>query len=72
MPIDCPWCDLQSSVNLMPLSMCEKMELGEIRPTTISLQLADRCIKYPVAILDDVPIKVGDLYVPIGFVILEM
>ena len=65
-------CDLGSSVSLMPLSLCEKLELGELRPTTISLQLADHSVKYPVGILEDVLIKVGDLYIPIDFVILEM
>jgi len=29
-------------------------------------------VKYPVGVLEDVPINVGDLYVPIDFVILEM
>ena len=29
-------------------------------------------MKYPVGILEDVLIKVGDLYVPVDFVILEM
>ena len=56
----------------MPLSLCEKLELGEMRPTTISLQLADRSVKYHVGVLEDVPIKVGDLYVLVDFVILEM
>jgi len=56
----------------MPLSLCEKSKLGEMRPTTISLQLADRFVKYQVGVLEDIPIKVGDLYVPVDFVILEM
>ena len=43
-----------------------------MRPTTISLQLANYSVKHPVGVLEDVPIKVGDLYVPIDFVILEM
>jgi len=30
-------CELGSSVSLMPLFLCEKLELGEMRPTTISL-----------------------------------
>jgi len=72
MHIDRALYDLGSSMSLIPLSMCKKLELGEIRPTTISLQLADRSVKYPVGILEDVPIKVGDLYVPVDFVILEM
>ena len=29
-------------------------------------------MKYPVGVLEDVPIKEGDLYVPVDFVILEM
>jgi len=65
-------CDLGLSVSLMPVSLCEKLELGEMRPTTISLQLANRSVKYPMGVLKDVPIKVGDLYVSMDFVILKM
>ena len=70
--IECALCDLGSSVTLIPLSLCEKLDLGETRPTTISLQLEDRSVKYPVGILEDVLIKVEDLYMPVDFVILEM
>ena len=56
----------------MPLSLCKKWKLGEKRPTTISLQLKDRSVKYLVGVFEDVPIKAGDLYVPVDFVILEM
>ena len=38
----------------------------------VSLQLADRSIIYPYGILEDVPVKVGDYYVPGDFIILEM
>jgi len=38
-------CDLRLSVSLMPLSICEKLKLGEMRPATISLQLAYRSTK---------------------------
>ncbi|XP_075475594.1 uncharacterized protein LOC142506773 [Primulina tabacum] len=40
-------CDLGASINLMPYSCFEKLGIGEVKPTTISLQLADRSIKYP-------------------------
>ncbi|XP_050919008.1 uncharacterized protein LOC127136504 [Lathyrus oleraceus] len=46
--IDKALCDLGASVSLMPLSTCEKLNLGELRPTKISLQLADRSVKFPV------------------------
>jgi len=70
--IDRALCDLGSSVSLMPYSIFKRLGLGELRPTSISLRLADRFIKYPLGILEDVPIKVGDFYVPIDFVILDM
>ena len=34
-------CDLGASINLMPLSVFRKLGLGEAKPTTVSLQLAD-------------------------------
>ena len=64
-PINHTLYDLVSSISLMPLSLCEKLELGELRPITISLQLADCSVKYPIGILEDVPIKVRDLYVQV-------
>jgi len=65
-------CDLGSSVSLMSLSICEKWKLGEMRPTAISLQLAKHSVKYHLGVLEDVPTKVKDLYVPVDFVIIEM
>ena len=61
--IDRTLCDLDSSLNLMPYSFFKRLGIGELSPIFISLQLADRSIKYPMGILEDVPIKVGDFYV---------
>ncbi|XP_052188814.1 uncharacterized protein LOC127799091 [Diospyros lotus] len=47
-----------ASISLMPLSVCRKFGLKEIQPTTISLQLADRSVKYPSGILENVLVKV--------------
>ncbi|XP_058008270.1 uncharacterized protein LOC131182901 [Hevea brasiliensis] len=59
MNIDKDFCDLRASVSLMPLSIYQKLNMGELRPTTISLQLADRFVKYPIGILENIPIKMG-------------
>nr|XP_012573962.1 uncharacterized protein LOC101515058 [Cicer arietinum] len=64
--------DLGVNVSLMPLSICKKLHVGELKPTNISLQLVDQSIKYPVGILEDVPIKVGQLFILANFVVLEM
>ncbi|XP_019057027.1 PREDICTED: LOW QUALITY PROTEIN: uncharacterized protein LOC104805009 [Tarenaya hassleriana] len=60
------------SVNLLPLSIYKKLNVGELKPTHMALQLADRSVKYPLGILEDVPLKVGDYYVPVDFVVLDM
>ncbi|KAI3692075.1 hypothetical protein L6452_31884 [Arctium lappa] len=65
-------CDLGASINLMPLSIFRKLGLGEVQPTTITLQLADRSIKYPYGVIEDVLIKVDKFYFPVDFVVLDM
>ncbi|XP_057989070.1 uncharacterized protein LOC110660361 [Hevea brasiliensis] len=62
----------ESSVSLIPLSICQKLNIGELRSTTISLQLADRSVKYSVGILENIPIKVSKFFIPIDFVVLKM
>ncbi|XP_058744376.1 uncharacterized protein LOC131616994 [Vicia villosa] len=39
--IDKALCDLGASISLMPLSICEKLNMGDLRPTKMSVQLAD-------------------------------
>ncbi|XP_057246828.1 uncharacterized protein LOC130589556 [Beta vulgaris subsp. vulgaris] len=46
------------------LSICKKLNMGELKPTRISLQLADRTVKFPLGILEDVPLR-EDAQVPI-------
>ena len=46
-------CDLGKSVNLMPLSIFWKLGQGEVKPTTVCLQLVDRSIKHPRGIIED-------------------
>jgi hypothetical protein len=48
--IEQAWLDLGASVNLMPYSVYLQLGLGELKPTMVVLQLADRSIKTPKAI----------------------
>ncbi|KAL0345410.1 UNVERIFIED_CONTAM: hypothetical protein Sradi_4372300 [Sesamum radiatum] len=65
-------CDLGASVNLMPYSMFEKLGMHELTPTIITLQLADRSIKYPRENVEDVLVKVGKFIIPVDFIVLDM
>ena len=47
------------------------MGLGELKPTNITLSLADRSVKIPKGIVEDVLVKVDKFYYPVGFVVLD-
>ncbi|XP_050912281.1 uncharacterized protein LOC127127199, partial [Lathyrus oleraceus] len=70
--IDKALCDLGAGISVMPLSICKKLEMGELRPTKMSVQLADRSIKYPVGILENVPVRIGQFYIPTDFTIMDI
>ena len=65
-------CDLGASVNLMPLSIFRKLGLGEVQPTFITLQLADRSIIYPYGMIKDVLVKVDKFHFPADFLVLDI
>ena len=55
-------CDSGASINLMPYSVAKKLSLGEITPTTITLQMADRTLAKPEGIIKDVLVKWENLF----------
>nr|GEY71177.1 reverse transcriptase domain-containing protein [Tanacetum cinerariifolium] len=63
--------DLSASINLMPLSMWNKLSLPELSPTCMILKLADRSISRPVGVAEDVFVKVGTFYFPADFVVVD-
>jgi len=65
-------CDLGAIVSLMPLSVYKRVGIGELKPTRMTLQLADRSVRYSAGIVEDIPVKVGEIYVPDDFVVMEM
>ena len=65
-------CDSGASINLMPYSVAKKLSLGEITPTTVTLQMADRTLAKPEGIIEDVLVKVGKFIFPADFIILDI
>ena len=63
--------DLGANVNLLPYLVCNQLGLGELKPTTITLSLADISIKIPKGTVEDVMIQVDKFYYPIDFVVLD-
>ena len=63
--------DLGASVNLLPYSVYVDLGLGELEPTNITLQLADRSVKIPRGIVKDVLVQVDKFYFSVDFVVLD-
>ena len=69
--IDKSLLDLGASVHLMPYLVYKQLGLGELKPTNITLSLADRSVKIPKGIVEDVLVKIDKFYYPVDFVVLD-
>ena len=63
--------DLGASVNLLPFTEYERLGLGELKPTKMVIQLADRSTRLPRGVVEDVLIRVGEFIYPVDFIVLE-
>jgi hypothetical protein len=63
--------DLGASVNLLPYLVYLQLGLGELKPTSMTLQLADRLMKRPRGIIEDVLIKVDEIYFHVDFIVID-
>ena len=64
--------DLGSSVTLIPYSAYLELELGELKPSNCTLQLADRSVRTPRGRIDDVLVQITKGFFSIDFVVLDM
>jgi hypothetical protein len=64
--------DLGASVNLPLYLVYLQLGLGELKPTSMTLQLADRSMKRPRGIIKDVLIKVDKFYFLVDFIGIDM
>ena len=65
-------CDLGANIDLMTLSVVQRLSLGELTPTAITLQMADRSMSQPKGVLEDVLVKVGKFIFPVDFFVIKM
>ena len=56
----------------MPLLVVKKLSLGELTPTPMTLQMADKTMAQPEGVLEVVLIKVGKFIFPVDFVVMDM
>ena len=56
----------------MPKEIYEKILVDPLFYTNMHLQLADQSLCYPKGVLEDTIIRVGQSYIPLDFVVLEI
>ncbi|GJR12184.1 mitochondrial proton/calcium exchanger protein-like protein isoform X1 [Tanacetum coccineum] len=64
--------DLGASVSVMPLSTYLNLGLGELAHTKLTVELADRTVKYPKGIAENMLVGIGKFVFPVDFIILDM
>ncbi|GKC67766.1 putative reverse transcriptase domain-containing protein [Tanacetum coccineum] len=64
--------DLGASVSVMPLSTYLNLGLGELAQAKLTVELADRTLKYPKGIAENVLVGIGKFVFLVDFIILDM
>nr|GEV81098.1 reverse transcriptase domain-containing protein [Tanacetum cinerariifolium] len=63
--------NLSAIINLMPLSVWNKLSLPDLSPTCMTLELADRLISCPIGVAEEVYVKVGTFHFSVDFVVID-
>ncbi|GKD06077.1 hypothetical protein Tco_1181051, partial [Tanacetum coccineum] len=64
--------NLEASVSVMPLSTYLNLGLGELAHPKLTVELADRTVKHPKGIAENVLVGIGNFIFLIDFIILDM
>ncbi|GKE30493.1 hypothetical protein Tco_1445877 [Tanacetum coccineum] len=64
--------DLGASISVMPLSTYLNLGLGKLAHTKLIVELADRTVKYPKGIAENMLVGIGKFVFPVDFIILDM
>ncbi|GJV71447.1 reverse transcriptase domain-containing protein [Tanacetum coccineum] len=64
--------DLGASISLMPYSIFLRLNLGDLKPTQMCIELANKTTQFPKGIAENVVVKIDKFLFPVDFVILDM
>ena len=64
--------DLSASVNLLPYSYYEQFDLEKLKPTAVTLPLADKSVRVSRGRIENVLVQVDKFLFSIDFIALDM
>jgi hypothetical protein len=56
----------------MPKAVFDKLSYSTLEPISMCIQLADQSIRYPMGIVENIPVKIRDFFVLVDFMVLDM
>ncbi|GJU46384.1 putative reverse transcriptase domain-containing protein [Tanacetum coccineum] len=70
--IDKALADFGASISLMPYSMYARLDLGELKPTRMCIELENKSTQYPRWIAENVIVKIDKFIFPVDLLVLDM
>ncbi|KAG7535100.1 Aspartic peptidase domain superfamily [Arabidopsis thaliana x Arabidopsis arenosa] len=70
--LDNALCDSGASVNVMSVEMLKSIGVKDMKQPSSSIMFGDASLKYPLGLIEDYPLKVGDCIIPTDFMVVEM
>jgi hypothetical protein len=59
-------------MTIMPKVIYDQLNHDSFVPTSMHLQLENQSIRLPVGIVEDIPVRIRNSFIPVDFVVLEM
>ncbi|GKB08384.1 transposon ty3-I gag-pol polyprotein [Tanacetum coccineum] len=64
--------DLGASINVMPFSMFKKLQIGNLQPTNMMIEMADRSKKALKGVIENVLVQIDKFIFLVYFVVIDM
>ena len=64
--------DTRDSINILPKAVFNRHHVGELQPFFVELCLVDGSVRKPHGIVEDVIVRIEDLYFPVDFLVVDM
>ena len=64
--------DIGASINILPKVVFNRHHVGELQPFIVELCLADRSVRKPNGLVEDVIVRIEDCYFSVDFLVVDM
>ncbi len=66
------FCDPGAGINMLSIHEYESMDMGPLRPTSVTIQVADRNVVLPKGVVENVLVNVNGFIYPVDFYVVDL